>query len=186
MKGFDNVFERMLLPAGFVFLIVFWLHFPMAPTEDEHLYASYTSADGTVQPAAKWTYLRPDKRLSPQEVVRLQLHALQQNDENDSGVITVFNFASPINRLHLGPINHFRLLVRSPVLQPMLNFESYKAGKLVVLDNTAYQLIVLKGSNGEQVPYLFILAKQQKGKYKGCWMTEGVARQQDGPQSNLI
>ncbi|PRY06062.1 uncharacterized protein DUF4864 [Pontibacter ummariensis] len=176
MKEIDKLFDKIMLGLGVVLLVLFWIQFPEAPTQEEHYYASYASPSAETKSTSKWTYLKPDKALSPHEVIRIQLKALQQNDKSDSGVITVFNFSSPTNKLYIGPINHFRLLVRDPAYRPMLNFKSYKAGQLVVTGNTAYQLVVITDRNGKEEAYLFILSKQRKGSYKGCWMTEGVAR----------
>ena len=185
MKGIDNVLDKVLLAIGVLLIVLFWAQFPPAPTPDGHHYASYATPDAETGSTSKWTYLKPSKTLSPREVIRIQLKALQQNDRSDSGIITVFNFTSPKNKLHIGPLNHFRVLVRDPAYRSMLNFKSYKAGQLIVTGNTAYQLVVLTGRDGQEEVYLFILAKQRKGTYKGCWMTEGIARMEPERQSSL-
>lgn len=186
MKGLDNVFDKIMLATGLLLLIWFWAKFPPVPTADKQEDTTYITTAPNSGYTSKWTRVRPDKSLSPHEVVRIQLLALQQNDNHDSGVITVFNFSSPINKMRLGPINHFRMLVRHPAYSSMLNFRKYKAGQLVVTGDLAYQLVVVTDHDGQQTPFLFILAKQTKGKYKGCWMTEGVARMEPERQSSLI
>ncbi|MBF9255303.1 DUF4864 domain-containing protein [Pontibacter sp. 172403-2] len=184
MKRLDNVFDKLMLATGLLLLVWFWAKFPPVPTPDRQEEASYITTDAGY--TAKWTHVRPDKGLSPREVIRIQLLALQQNDHHDSGVITVFNFSSPVNRMHLGPINHFRMLVRDPAYSSILNFRKYRTGQLVITGNMAYQLVVITDRDGQQAPFLFILARQTKGKYKGCWMTEGVARMAPQPQSSLV
>ncbi|MCC9136857.1 DUF4864 domain-containing protein [Pontibacter silvestris] len=185
MKRIDKIFDKLMFVIGVILLIMFWVQFPPLPDSDKQLYTYYTSEAETTS-SSKWTYLKPDKQLTPREVVRIQLQALQQNDGSDSGIITVFNFSSPRNKMYLGPIDHFRLLVREPPYRPMLNFKSYKAGQLVVVDDTAYQLVVVQGRDGQESAYLFILAKQKRGAHKGCWMTEGVARMEPERESKLI
>lgn len=185
MKGIDHVFDKIMLAIGVVLLTLFWLQFPGTPLADQQHYASYSSPYEETNSTSKWTYLKPDKALSPREVISIQLRALQQNDHRDSGIITVYNFSSPRNRMNIGPINHFRILVRNPSYSPMLNFKSYKMGQLVVTGNTAYQLAVITGNDGREEVYLFILAKQRKGKYRGCWMTEGIARMESNRQTSL-
>jgi hypothetical protein len=186
MKGKDNVFDKIMLVIGVLLLILFWVQFPAMPTMEEQHYASYVTPSAETSSTSKWTYLKPDKALSPQQVVQIQLRALQQNDRSDSGVITVFNFSSPKNKLHLGPINHFRVLVREPGYRSILNFKSFKTGQLVVTDNTAYQLVVIDGQDGQEEVYMFILSKQRRGSYKGCWMTEGIARMDQSAETSLI
>ncbi|ARS36713.1 DUF4864 domain-containing protein [Pontibacter actiniarum] len=186
MKKRDKVFDRIMLAIGVMLLVLFWAQFPTAPTVNEQHYATYVSSGTDVGYTSKWTYLKPDKALSPREVVRIQLHALQQNDRSDSGVITVFNFSSPTNRVHLGPLDHFRLMVREPAYRPILNFKSYKTGQMVVSGRNAYQLVLVEALDGQQEAFMFILTKQRKGTYKGCWMTEGVARMEQVRQTSQI
>lgn len=185
MKRIDKIFDKLMFAIGVILLIMFWVQFPPIPDSDEKHY-TYYSSEVEAASSSKWTYLKPDKQLSPREVVRIQLQALQQNDGSDSGIITVFNFSSPRNKMYLGPIDHFRLLVREPAYRTILNFESYKAGQLVMTNDTAYQLVVVKGRDGQEAAYLFILAKQKRGSHKGCWMTEGVARMEPERESRLI
>jgi len=186
MKGIENVLDKVLLVIGVLLLILFWTQFPPVPSPEQHHYAAYADPATAAGTASKWTYLKPHKTLSPHEVIRIQLQALQQNDPSDSGVITVFNFSSPMNKLYIGPLEHFRILVRDPAYSTMLNFRSYKTGQLIRTGSTAYQLVVLTGRDGQQQVYLFILAKQRKGIYKGCWMTEGIARLEPERQSSLL
>ncbi len=186
MRGFENMYDKLLLAVGVVLLVLLWVQFPAMPEMDAQDNVRYTSDEAKTVLNSKARFLKPSKALSPRQVIKIQLHALQRNDMTDSGIITVFNFSSPASRVSLGPLNHFRMMVRDPAYSPMLNFDSYKTGKMIITDDTAYQLVVVKGTNGEQVPYLFILAKQRKGMYKGCWMTVGVARQDSNRQTSLI
>ncbi|WP_242929531.1 DUF4864 domain-containing protein [Pontibacter vulgaris] len=186
MRRLEQMYDKLLLGVGVILLAVLWVHIPAAPSRDVHHYAVYTSPSAETASTSKWTYLRPDKTLSPREVIHIQLKALQQNDKSDSGIITVFNFSSPANRVRLGPLNHFRMMVRDPAYSTILNFKSYKPGKMVIADNSAYQMVVIKGQDGQQAAYLFILTKQKRGPYKDCWMTEGVACMQPEPQSYYL
>lgn len=186
MRGLNNIVDNVLLAIGILLLSFLWISFPGVPISDEQYYANYYPSEVHVNSSSKWTYLRPSKALSPRDVIRIQLKALQENDKRDSGVITVFNFSSPVSRVSMGPINNFRLMVRDPAYSPMLNFKSYKTGHLIVTDNTAYQIVVLKDADEKQTAYMFMLAKQKKGNYKDCWMTVGVVRLDNGRQSFII
>lgn len=186
MKLPGNGFDKLLLATGLLLLVWLWAKFPVVSARNGMQEVVYTSPNAAASHTTKWVHVRPDTSLSPRAVIRIQLLALKQNDPHDSGVITVFNFSSPANKMRLGPISHFRMLVRDPAYNSMLNFRKYKAGQLVITGNTAYQLVVLTGADGQQTPFLFILARQAGGKYKGCWMTEGVARMEPQPQTSLL
>ncbi|WP_299825894.1 DUF4864 domain-containing protein [uncultured Pontibacter sp.] len=185
MKGMNQVFDKIMLATGIALLLLFWWQFPAMPSPDRQHYAFHTSPAEVTASTSKWTYLKPDKTLTPRQVVRIQMRALQENDHQDSGIITVFNFSSPKNKMHIGPLNQFRLIVRDPAYRTMLNFKSYKTGQLVITEDKAYQLVVITGRDGTKDAYLFILAKQRKGTYKGCWMTEGIARMEPPRQTSL-
>lgn len=179
MKGFDSVVDKALLAVGVLLLLVFVGSVPLVPEQDKNHYVNYTNPISSSSTASSWSYLRPSKGLSPQDVVQIQLKALQQNDGSDSGIITVFNFSSPVSKISMGPIEHFRLMVRDPMYKPMLNFRSYKKGNMVITGKSAYQVVVLTTQENEKAAYLFMLARQGKGYYKGCWLTVGVVRLED-------
>lgn len=179
MKGPDSIADKILMAIGFALLLVFAWTMPLTPEQDEMHFSSTQYSEGFASGTSSWSYLRPSKALSPQDVVQIQLKALQQNDGSDSGIITVFNFSSPISKISMGPIEHFRLMVRDPAYKPMLNFKSYKKGNMVVTDRMAYQLVVLTTPDNEKATYLFMLARQNRGHYKDCWMTVGVIRMEN-------
>ncbi len=185
MRNIGHIFDKVMLAIGVALLILLWWQFPTMPSPDRLNFTSYTSSSEEITTTSKWTYLKPDKALGPREVIRIQMRALQENDQHDSGIITVFNFSSPKNKRKIGSINSFRLTVRDPGYRSILNFKSYKTGQLVITDNKAYQLVVVEGHDGTENAYLFILAKQDKGNYKGCWMTEGIARTEPPKPTSL-
>ena len=118
----------------------------------------------------------PSADLSPQEVIRTQLYALQHNDEEDTGITTAFNFASPTNKAHTGPLERFKQLVRNPIYEQMLNFKSYRYSKIEVHNAHAQQIVIVTDHEGNDAAYLFILSKQTNAPYEDCWMTDGVMR----------
>ncbi len=119
---------------------------------------------------------QPRAEYKPEQVVLIVMDALQVNDANDSGIETVFNFASPQNKKVTGPLARFIPLLKNPVYTPMLNFKSAAYEKAEVDDDVAVQLVTLVAADGEEVAYLFQLSRQRDGEYKGCWMTDGVTR----------
>ncbi|MDH3252939.1 MAG: DUF4864 domain-containing protein, partial [Ignavibacteria bacterium] len=71
---------------------------------------------------------QPDPSLSPQEVVKIQLHALKNNDEADNGIRIAFRFASPGNQAATGPLDRFIALLKGPSYGEMLNYVSGELG----------------------------------------------------------
>jgi hypothetical protein len=186
MEGLNKIVDNVLLAIGILLLAFLWYSFPGIPEPSEQQYAIYYPTEQPVKSTSKWAYLRPSKALTPRDVIQIQLKALQENDQTDSGIITVFNFSSPISRAKLGSINHFRLMVRDPTYNAMINFKSYKTGHLIVTDRSAYQIVVLNEDTGEQTAYMFMLEQQKKGTYKDCWMTVGVVRLDNSRETYML
>ena len=59
--------------------------------------------------------LQPNPNLTPEDVIRIQVEALQNNDSQDTGIEITFRFASPANRQLTGPLNRFKRMVRRGV-----------------------------------------------------------------------
>ena len=118
----------------------------------------------------------PSSDLLPEEVIRLIVESLQQNDETDLGIEVTFNFASPGNRSATGPLNNFKQQVKEPLFLPMLNFAAYKTSDLVSDGTKAQQIIITQDQYGIDAGFLFTLSKQTDAPYEDCWMTDSVRR----------
>ena len=127
--------------------------------------------------AAPTTRPAPASDLTPEQVVRTVMDALQDNDADDTGIAITFDFASPQNKEATGPLERFAEMVKGPVYAPMLNFKSAEYGEIKVVDDeVAEQAVRLVAANGETAVYVFRLSKQPDGEFKDCWMTDGVMR----------
>jgi hypothetical protein len=122
--------------------------------------------------------VKPDPKYSPQEVVKIQLQAMQHNDDPtpDAGIAVTFRFASPSNQAQTGPLPNFIAMVKSPVYSVMIDHKSANYADIEVKDDQARQLVQLVAADGTTAYFGFILHKQSDGPYKDCWMTDGVAR----------
>ncbi len=118
----------------------------------------------------------PDPSLSPQDVVSIQIEALQNNDipYEDRGIEVTFNFASPANKRMTGPLERFKAMVRNPVYGPMINHRSAKYENLVVEGEFARIDVVLNSKEGAYLGYRFILSRQHGNEHEGSWMTDAV------------
>lgn len=122
--------------------------------------------------------LHPDPKLSPAEVIRIQVEALAKKDVpyENAGIEIVFRFASPANKSVTGPLERFVELVSNPVYRPMLNHRVAQYGELDVTGDKAVQPVILTARDGKKVGYLFSLSRQKTGRYASCWMTNSVIR----------
>ena len=120
----------------------------------------------------------PSPSLSPEQVVSIQLDALQHNDSPspDAGIETTFRFASPANRVATGPLDRFAQLVKTSLYSPMIGHRRVERGPVHVQGDEARQRVVIYSATGVRVTYIFFLSRQRGGSYDGCWMTDGVTR----------
>ena len=116
----------------------------------------------------------PEPELKPNDVVKLQLLAMQQNDDSDFGIEVTFRFASPSNKIQTGPLKRFIRLVRNPSYRPLLNHINATFLELNIEEDFAVQDVIITTSNGERIGYRFRLSIQKGLLYPGCWMTDSV------------
>jgi len=119
---------------------------------------------------------RPDAGFQPEEVVKIVINALADNDNPypDAGIETTFNFASPANKINTGPLERFASMVKGPIFGMMLNHKKSEFSEVVRGENTAYQMVRLLTRDNQEVHFAFRLGLQLDGEYKGMWMTEAV------------
>jgi actin-related protein len=129
------------------------------------------------------TIPQPEVDLLPQDVVRIVIDALANNDEPyaDAGIATTFAFASPANKVSTGPLEKFTSMVKNNVYGIMVNHSASEFSEVVLTGNNAYQMVKLTGGNGSGVVFAFRLSKQLDGQFAGMWMTDAV-----WPVSNVM
>ena len=127
---------------------------------------------------------QPSADLRPAEVVRIQVEALQHNDDPtpDAGIATTFRFASPSNRAATGPLDRFARMVHGPAYGDMLDADRAEYIPIAIDGDRAAQRVTLLHGDGRRATYVFQLSRQAGGPCDGCWMTDGVAR--EAPQQS--
>ena len=116
----------------------------------------------------------PNPELKANEIVSLQLMAMQQNDVSNHGIEITFRFASPQNKVQTGPLSNFITLVKSPSYHPLLNHIDATFLNLKVEGNVAIQEVIITTSKGTRKGFRFLLSLQQGEQFKDCWMTDAV------------
>ena len=119
---------------------------------------------------------QPGIELQPEDVVRIVINALANNDKPyaDAGIETTFAFASPANKVNTGPLDKFTRMVKNDVYGIMVDHVESEFSEVVHDGNNAYQLVRLKDKNGVEIVFVFRLSKQLDGKFEGMWMTDAV------------
>ena len=61
--------------------------------------------------SAKAEMIKPAENLSAYDVIKIQLDALKNNDDNDAGIKQTWLFAHPDNKKMTGPYARFRIML---------------------------------------------------------------------------
>ena len=123
--------------------------------------------------------LKPNPSLEPEEVISIQLSALQKNSVpfNNAGITQTWEFAHPSNRQYTGPLEKFILMMNSPSYIIMLEHQFHNIIPVSQEDDIAFFFIELTDKSGNKFGFQWTLQKVlTKGNYKNCWMTVGVAQ----------
>lgn len=120
-------------------------------------------------PAPTKTY-EPNPGYTPEDVVKIQLDSLQNNDilGGNHGIRNAYRFTSPVNRATTGPIDKFIDMVKNPLYHSLVGFENAEVEAKRVRNDTALLSVRLVHHRGDSL-YLFALSR-----YNGCWMMDSV------------
>ena len=118
----------------------------------------------------------PDPSLSPLDVTKIVMNALQRNDEpkKNRGIAITFNFASPANKTVTGPLTRFVNMVNGPVYGGMIGHRGVTYENIDTDGDNARIDVILKTAAGKLIGFRFILSRQRDNQYDGAWMTDSV------------
>ena len=120
----------------------------------------------------------PNNLIMPNEVIKIQLVGLMNNDKNfkDSGIEQTWNFAHPENKKYTGPLPHFKMMIKGKSYQMLLNHLSHTITEVGRSDKWAqFEVIIL---DKEKIYHKFnwqVEKYTKEGPLKDCWLTTMVS-----------
>ena len=120
----------------------------------------------------------PNNLIMPNEVIKIQLVGLMNNDKNfkDSGIEQTWNFAHPENKKYTGPLPHFKMMIKGKSYQMLLNHISHTITEVGSSDKWAqFEVIIL---DQEKIYHKFnwqVEKYTNDGPLKDCWLTTMVS-----------
>ena len=127
---------------------------------------------------SKADLLKPNSKIEPSEVVKIQLIGLQKNDLSykDSGIEQTWNFAHPNNKKVTGPLGNFKRMLKGDAYQMMINHLSHTVTQLGIEDNWAQFEVVILDKNKIYHKFNWQVEKYTlEGTLKDCWLTTMVS-----------
>ena len=122
--------------------------------------------------------LKPTPEINPEEVVKIQLSSLMNNNEPylNAGIEQTWEFAHPSNRAFTGPIQRFTQMMYAPSYAVMLDHKKHEIIEVKLDKNIAYFFIELTSIDGKMYGFRWTLEKvKEEGGFKDCWMTTSVS-----------
>ena len=122
--------------------------------------------------------LKPTPEINPEEVVKIQLSSLMNNNEPylNAGIEQTWEFAHPSNRAFTGPIQRFTQMMYAPSYAVMLDHKKHDIIEVKLDKNIAYFFIELTSNDGKIFGFKWTLEKvKEEGGFKDCWMTTAVS-----------
>ena len=122
--------------------------------------------------------LTPNNSILPDEVIKIQLVALMNNDGKfrDSGIEQTWNFAHPNNKKNTGPLPNFKMMIKGNSYQMLLNHLSHTITNVGNSDKWAqFEVIIL---DKEKIYHKFNWQVEkyiEEGPLKDCWLTTMVS-----------
>ena len=132
-------------------------------------------------PPSAGTPAGPSPDLGPADVVLAQLAGLQREPYDGDpvpgeGLTAAWQFASPGNREATGPLSRFALLLRNEAYRGLLGHRAASLGPLREQGRQAQVEVLVVAADDTTLGYTWVLGRQTRPPYEGCWMTDGVVR----------
>ena len=122
--------------------------------------------------------LKPNPILLPEEVISIQLIALQNNNipYKNAGIEQTWEFAHPSNRIFTGPLTKFISMMNAPSYSMILNHLNHNIIFINKNEFQSFYFVELIDNKGVKFGFQWIVEKVlEKGKYEKCWMTTNVS-----------
>ena len=123
--------------------------------------------------------LKPNANLLPEEVISIQLNALQNNDYpyNNFGIEQTWEFAHPSNKKYTGPLSNFINMMYSKSYSIMINHKDYNINLIAKDVNLSFFLVELVDKTDNKFQFQWIVEKVLlEGEFQNCWMTVSVSQ----------
>ena len=122
--------------------------------------------------------LTPNDSILPDEVIKIQLVALMNNDGDfkDSGIEQTWNFAHPNNKKVTGPLDNFKRMIKGDAYQMMINHLSHTITQLGSSEKWAQFEVIILDKDKIYHKFNWQVEKYTKdGELKDCWLTTMVS-----------
>ena len=122
--------------------------------------------------------IKPNYTIEPDKVVEIQLNGLKKNNPNSNdGIKQTWEFAHPNNKKITGPLENFKLLLKSDSYKMLLNHIDHQVQEVNITDEKAAFEVTVLGEGKTYYKFRWIVERyDREGPLKDCWLTIGVSQ----------
>jgi hypothetical protein len=118
--------------------------------------------------------LQPTPDTAPDEVVALILASCRRSPA--AAAEALWAFGAPRLRRGFSRIADLERILTNDLYRPLIDSVAAELEPLEVRDRAARQTVKLRAESGEEVSFLFALARTRLGESPDCWLVTGVER----------
>ena len=123
--------------------------------------------------------IKPNMKIEPKKVVKIQLSALMMNDNpyKDRGIIQTWEFAHPNNQRVTGPIENFKNMIKTDSYSMLLNHSNHEIIEVYISSDVATFEVTVLDYEKKYYKFKWQVEKYKKdGPLKNCWLTTTVSQ----------
>jgi hypothetical protein len=121
--------------------------------------------------------ISPHPNIQPQDVIKIQLKSLQQNNKPslDAGILQTWAFAHPSNKIMTGPVERFTLMMKSQNYRNILYHRDHSIELIFKTKRYSQFAVSITTLDDQKMIFKWELEKVQKGEFSNSWMTTSVS-----------
>ena len=127
---------------------------------------------------AKADLIKPNIEIEPDQVVKIQLISLMNNDQPniDDGIKQTWEFAHPSNKKYTGPLPKFINLLKSASYKMLINHLDNEIIEVFKSNNQYGFEVTILGNDKKYYKFQWVVEKYyDEGPLKDCWLTTSVS-----------
>ena len=127
---------------------------------------------------AKAELLKPNNKIDPKQVVKIQLIGLMKNNypSKNYGIRQTWEFAHPNNQKVTGPLDRFIIMIKGDSYKVLLNHTEHEIKELQITNSSAFYEVTILDKGKSYYKFNWQVEKYLKdGPLKDCWLTTMVS-----------
>ena len=124
-------------------------------------------------------FIKPNAKIKPEEVIKIQLKSLMKNDtpSKDNGIKQTWEFAHPNNQRFTGPLDNFTKMIKGDSYKMLIGHIGHEISEIDNDNKRAlYEVIILGPEKNTSNLDGRLKSFLEDGPLKNCWLTTVVSQ----------